>query len=83
MIKKAPKNSFLCSFLDTKVEQILFKSIESNFSLKIWVIDALFKRVCVIVDQQHVFIRFVTENDLSAVAVVTGTVRYRCNNRLY
>jgi len=27
--------------------------------------------------------RFITENDLSAVTVLTGTVRYRCKSRLY
>ena len=37
--------------------------------------NTLFKRVWAIVDLKHVFIRFITEKERSAVAVVTGTVR--------
>jgi hypothetical protein len=47
--------------------------ISINNILKINV--TLFKRVCVIVDRRHAFIRFITAKDLSAVSVDTGTVR--------
>jgi len=40
-----------------------------------YVKNTLFKRVCVIVDRKHVFIRFITEKERSAVAVITGTIR--------
>ena len=66
MIRKYQKNSFICWFFDAKDEQKLLKSIESVFSLHICVKKTLFKRVCVIVDRKHVFMRFITEKSSEA-----------------
>jgi len=73
--QKLPKNSFLCSLFDAKVEERLFKSIESASFLYTCVKKTLFKRLRVIVNRKHVFIRFITEKNRSAIAVDVDTVR--------